>query len=468
MQFLAELTSSEILVAGMVAIFAVIILASIYIHIRRNLIRRIPNVTRRKVFWFLPRKDPSIQEVPLRNNEVVSNARPVTRDASQSQEFDFGFDDDELPEQVAADPVSNGNAFTEPQTELTDDIYVTGNGEAQTDDPVSSREPRVVHWQDALPQEDSSAEDAADVAVFAKEYDEATSTFPSWEHAQEVNGEQTDAYSIESDVQENSDFADSGEGSHFENEHFQNIDEDEPGSENGVGQEYLNNDDLSSEGLFTDLDSSIQTSDIEQDSDSVEEMAIDRKSAEVLRVEPPSHEPQQTFVVVSVCLMSEFNNQVYRDIRGKKLKSFLQSWGFILLDEEYHLQKNAMVEAGGIRVRNFEKTPIGDVVKSNDETRGFRLYFRPSDSEDPLQTLNEMLKIAQSATGYFRDTCKKPLVIYDGRKPVKPLTQEGYSQLKLDLLDAFPRNLANSPKRTALSRNDYTPSDDLPNRAEMN
>ena len=481
MQFLAELSSSQLLITGSLALFATIILSSVYIRIRGYYNRRIPNLSRRKVFWFFRGAEPSLVEPPSKYTEVVTAARPVQRAFNDSPIFDFDFDDtyesghrvvttraDTSAFEASANGDSQGarsNVFEAAESETT---YVAAESTPVYAENASTDEfgaPTFVangSYSQASETEPSFAEATSETA------------FDDWPNSQTSENRNGDENSRgdESWLQTNAPQFGSPLNSDLEDQSFEvpAVDSNEPADASDTG---TYGDDVNEEEdhvLGPVVNESVDfVAQSNPDLDYLDPVTprYDRLMEEVKRVEPPTRTPKLNLRVVSVCMMSEFNNHVFRDIRGDQLATFLKSRGFILLDQEFHLKRNLLIPEGGIRVRNFEEKPIGELVRSTDETRGFRLYFNPSDCDDPLATLDEMLKIAQSAKGYFSDMCKKPLVIYDGRTPVKPMTQEDYSQLRVALATGFPRTRSTTSNRTVLSRNDYAPSDDLPNRAEQ-
>lgn len=470
------LSSSQLLVVGALALFATIIFSSIYIRIRgqyrgRN---KLPDHTQKKRVFGGPRsREPNFLNIPKENHEVVTGARPKAPVKSDAEEFQFDFDVATRPTGPIEHVATNGAEHREPEDRSYEPIDVTvevvananGNG---TDRPE---------------YDDSSAEETNGVPEFVDELNDGEITNDGDEYAdvdQEVadswvasDDDEYDIYyeeetSITQDPVEEMSTTEYMEDDRQDGE-YEFDDEvalSNSESDDAPSVEYAIADELLIDDYEEQEDETLTESNADE-----HVVPFDHRTSEAKRVGTPPQETTRAFSVVSVCLISDDEGQIYRDIRGEHLAAFLNKRGFIYLDEEYHLKEKSTVERGAIRVRNYEATSIGSLVKENQETCGFRLYFRPGDCADALTTLNEMLKIANLSKSFFSDVCAKPLVIYDGRKDstgsISPFTQEDYNALKQDLNDAFPKSPEAASKRTAVTRNEYAPSEDLPTRAEQ-
>lgn len=474
-------SSSQLLVIGALALFATIILSSIYIRIHgqyrgRN---KLPDHTRKKVVFGRRRsRDAHLPSMSPENPEVVSGARPKAPVKDEVDGFRFDFEVPEQPRGPIEHVAREQQQEDLPPDSLWDVPVEAGDAEFAE---ASANGAEGYEYEDRVESEianvpETSHEHSNEAPIEGNdENTEYGLTDNEMAIGWDANGE--DAFNDDGEEDQDGaiDASENSVMSEFVEEEYQ---------ENG--QEFHEDDvSLASEQDFLSANEYQEEVDDDQDENAYADHEVegsfeseaddvvvpfDTRTAEVKRVEIPSYETNHSFAVVSVCLISDDDGQIYRDIRGEYLGAFLNKRGFIYLDEEYHLQNKSTVDKGAIRVRNYEATSIGSLVKGNEETCGFRLYFRPADCADPLATLNEMLKIANLSIGFFSDVCAKPLVIYDGRKDstgdILPLTQEDYDSLKRDLHAAFPRSLAIASKRTVLSRNDYAPSEDLPTRAE--
>ena len=479
---LAALSSSQLLVVIAFALFATIIFSSIYIRIRgqyrgRN---KLPNHTRRRVFGLGRKREADLPSLPKENREVVSGARRKAPAKHNDDGFRFDFDEPAKPsgpiEHVAVD--ANGEIDLADPWEVPEEVAVSavaeanGNGvdengyEASTEDEADFISP-VEHEHF-----DETSENVGDVDADYAYSDEVTTE--SWDESFDDQYASNDSEDSMADADPFNDTESTyPEADEVQHGAFEVVNEvvDEtvpPNSDEDYlpPTEYPVNDELA----VAAYDDGVEEQLIEPEVDE-NVVPFDHRTVEAKRVGTTTIGEGHEISVVSICLISDDEGQVFRDIRGEHLAAFLNNRGFIFLDEEYHLQYKSMVEKGAIRVRNYEDTSIGTLVKQNLETRGFRLYFRPSDCVDPLATLNEMLKIANLAIGFFSAVSYRPLVIYDGRKDnsgnISRLTQGDYNQLKYDLSVAFPRNLGETSRRTVISRNEFAPSEDLPTRAEQ-
>lgn len=475
----SALSSSQLLVVFALGLFATIIFSSIYIRIRgqyrgRN---KLPDHTRQnRGFKGRRARDSHLPSIPTDNHEVVSGARPKKQIKDDTEGFQFDFDIPARPsgpiEHVASDPQEEIRPFdpleTPAEVGAREDAESIGNGTDKTeyeerfeDESVAVSDDAYQQFEEAITNGvDEDADYEADVEQMADTWDANDDEGFYSDNAEEITGNE-DAY----DEASNSEFSEE-EYSVSDHEYVDEV----VSSANEYDDVPANEEPAYDDAVAANLDEQVAEQPSEPDVDEIV-VPFDRRTDEVKRVGVPQQDVVRSFSVVSVCLISDDEGQIYRDIRGEHLAAFLNKRGFIYLDEEYHLQQKSTVEKGAIRVRNYEATQIGAVVKGNRETCGFRLYFRPGDCADPLATMNEMLKIANVAIGYFSDVCAKPLVIYDGRKDstgnISPLTQEDYDTLKRDLASAFPRSLDITSKRTAVTRNEYAPSEDLPTRAEQ-
>ncbi|MCY4095505.1 MAG: hypothetical protein OXG05_10330 [Gammaproteobacteria bacterium] len=469
---------NQLIVTVALGLFVTMIFFSIYIRIQRQYRGRntLPNHTQKHgVFGKVRSRDANLPSIPTENHEVVTGARPKAPVKDEFEGFQFDFEVPQKPtgpiEHVAVRETEDFaplDRWEEP-AEATVDGMSEANGN-DTDQP---------EYDENLEDEYFSVPDVS---------------FP-------VNGEvatngtddidDVDVDMVHSDIWESSDndeYLDDGtgeicsEGDTAEeltnSEIAQNDDQDaEYQLGSGVAQSSAYDDEIPPEEYLAAEDLPVENyedHEVEQPIETEPEEAVvpfDLRTVEAKRVGTPPEETNRSLSVVSVCLISDDQEQIYRDIRGEYLDAFLNKRGFIYLDEEYHLKHKSTVDKGAIRVRNYEAMSIGDLVKENQETCGFRLYFRPRDCADALATLNEMLKIANLAKSFFANVCAKPLRIYDGRKDItgkiSPFTQEDYNALKRDLDAAFPRSPEAASKRTAVTRNEYAPSEDLPTRAEQ-
>ncbi len=479
MEFLGvgALSSSQLLVVFAFALFATIIFSSIYIRIRgqyrgRN---KLPDHTQRRGLGLRRTRDSDLPSIPKDNHEVVSGARRKAPAVDEDEGFQFDFD---LP-QKATGPIEHVAAHANGEddsldhedvpVEDTDDAFAEPNGSsAEVSDYEESSEDAIAPLSEIEQFEEASTSNGAEVD-------------PDFVYADE---EMTDAWDVsyddEYDVNQPEETPiDSGS---FETNEYSGVEEEatQANESEFVDDEVLPS---TSDTYIPTTESPVNgelvsaSYDDHEDDQSIEPevdenvVPFDHRTSEAKRVGTGANVDGLSISVVSVCLISDEEGQIFRDIRGEHLAAFLNKRGFIYLDEEYHLQYKSMVEKGAIRVRNYEDTSIGTLVKNNMKTRGFRLYFRPSDCVDPLATLNEMLKVANLAIGFFSELSSRPLVIYDGRKDISGnisrLTQGDYNQLKRDLSIAFPRTLDDTANRTAITRNEFAPSDDLPTRAEQ-
>ena len=476
---LFPISSSQFLVICAIGIFATLILGSLYlrIHVTYRGRNKLPNHTRKgRVIGRRRARDAHLPSVPPQNPEVVTGARPKKPEMNESEEFNFDFDNPEQPrgpiEHVAREPQQE---FTPPD-DLWDIPAEIGNG-AFADASLNGAEvdDHEDHFENDNASESETFYERSNEAHIQGAEENTEHSLPHDEMANgwDANGEDTFSLDSEEELVEVVDSSEDSAMSEIDEEEFQ--DNGQEFHDEGV-RSNAEQDSLPETESQVDGDQDETASVAHEDENLFETEAedgvvpYDNRAAEVKRVEVPPYDANQSFAVVSVCLISDDQGQIYRDIRGEHLAAFLNKRGFIYLDEEYHLQHKSTVDKGAIRVRNYEATSIGTVVKGNKETCGFRLYFRPADCVDPLATLNEMLKIANLAKGFFSNDCAKPLEIYDGRKDstgnIARLTQEDYDLLKRDLNATFPRSLDTASKRTALTRNDYAPSEDLPTRAE--
>ncbi len=472
------LSSSQLLVAFSLAIFAALILASIYIRIKAQYRGRnkLPDHTKKRVFGVIRTREPTIGDIPTENHEVVSEARP--KEHSEHGEGFLNFD-------VLVEPATNGTAedttslangsdagldqeehATEAVVGATVTLQATDTTQHDYEDQF---ETGIAAHSEVRWEENGDSQHFGDAREDSIDTQDVTTTWEEpYDQDVDLSDEVQEAVDRDSDTTDDvSEFETS-----YESADYQNTDEYVDTFAQGTEDEYDAANEYQTDGELATA--TYDDQELEQPTDpEVDETVVpfDHRTIEAKRVDTTNY-TDLNFAVVSVCLISVDDGQIYRDIQGKHLGRFLTQRGFIFLDEEYHLQNKSMVEKGAIRVRNFEATLIGDLVRGNETTRGFRLYFKPSDCFDPLATLNEMLKVAQSAIGFFSsEVSSKPLAIYDGRKDahgnISPLTQEDYDRLKRELSAVFPRYLDDTTKRIVVSGSDYTPSDDLPTRAEQ-
>ncbi len=468
MQFLTELSSSQLLVSGALILFGLIIVSSIFIRVRSHHGRRntLPNHTRQTIFGFFRRRHASLVKPPAQNHELVSRARPKENSLFDGElAFDF----------AAFNAVSSNSEESVQTATVSEDVRPI---------EITNELPLEREGNDASFNVIQGAQVAAD---FVDESDrqnifneintysnEQGEDLNEWSDTQQVHTEPEGEYR-EIDVQtQDSYIEESGWSTRGEEiEVSETMDNEilEDSTRHAHAHIAASNiERQSSESFYTDDEPGGLR--LNEESGSVESVIVpfNGRTVGMQRANGNGRDngPSPSPSVVSVCLVSDYQGQVYRDIRGEQLATFLNNRGFILFGEEYHMQNQSMVEKGGIRARNFEKsTPINELVKRNEETTGFRLYFFPSESPDPLRTLSEMLNIAQSAIGFFGEVCSKPLVIYTGHTPFRPLTQEDYNALKHDLNVSYKRESTLLRSRTTLSRVEFAPSEELPQRAEQ-
>ena len=476
MQFLTSLSSSEILVSVAFTLFAVLVISSICLRLRNNSRARksVPNRAAKHGFrgFMSPNTDKPQVEIPEENFDRIYPARPKVRD-DRSQPL-TGADEVTL-EDVASIPGILGSGDSAEQvahagwSDAEDGTAGNTYDDYQDNSPAWLDEGRTAvatssmggnggYASDRYGQNhpanndvDGNVANMGDSDYYEDQPEEAAVSNGDWDDNpnaqwQRRGFDQADDYSQEpnnneySEQSTESSYSQAKDGAEFNNEYAQ--DDIYPAAR----PELVN-------------------------SQSASEVAVASKmkqlSHDVQRVGSTQHENERpNLTVVSICLVSNFDNRVFRDVSGDRLASFLNNRGFIFLDGEYHLKSTVTREGGVVRVRNLEPTPIGDLVRSNDYTRGFRMYFRPAEDPDPVATLNEMLKIAQSATGYFVDVGGMPLQIYHGLQKIKPLTQEDYEELRSDLRTAFPRSSSVlSSNRTQMSHDDFSVGDQLVSQA---
>lgn len=470
MQFLTALSSSEILVSIAFTLFAVLIVSSICLRIRtKTRVRKsLPNDIARSGFRFFPSLGEENQqvEIPEENFDRIYPARPKVQEINGDPVFnnaDLTLDGSvsiqtgvpvfEVGEQVAHADWSD--------VEHSSETVRDGHGD------YSEEEERDVRHQPAYASETTDHQrPTVDETVFA-----GGSADGEISSTQETpNGDFHRQNEFEEGLESNSQWRnedptgqwDSSDVQPTEESLHSNIDAANEDSVNSISEIAANS---TSQHADVEHSSSDEMYERQSEHNVFKRPPSNEEEESVTRMNPLVHDTQRvgalsqseaenSLSVVSICLVSNFENRVFRDISGDRLASFLNNRGFIFLDEEYYLKTKVTRNSGIIRVRNLESIPIGDLVRKNDYTRGFRLYFRPSEVEDSLATLNEMLKIAQSATGYFTDLGGLPLQIYHGLREIKPLTQEDYESLRNELRDAYPSQLGVGSRRTHLQDNE--------------
>lgn len=481
MEFLSldAVSFNQMIVTAALGLFVTMIFLSIYIRIQRQYRGRntLPNHTQKKrVFGKARTRDPNLPSIPTENHEVVTGARPKAPRKFDIEEFIFDFDVPERPSGPVEHVATGGKESSAPNGRWEPPVHdsekaasvANGNGSDWSDYDESLDVENVdLHSVEDGPTHESLANGVDENTDHSNSESDVTA---SWESGDDKVFN-LDESELESEEDANDDGLVDSEFVQYDYQYneYERIDEIDPTSsldEYGSTDAYLTDDDVPA-GNYEDQE---EEQPVDPEGDEVV-VPFDHRTVEAKRVGTPAEETNRSFSVVSVCLISDDEGQIYRDIRGEYLNAFLNNRGFIYLDEEYHLKDKSTVERGAIRVRNYEAMAVGTLVRENQETCGFRLYFRPRDCADALATLNEMLKIANLAKSFFSDVCAKPLRIYDGRKDstgrISPFTQEDYNALKRDLIVAFPRSPEAASKRTAVTRNEYAPSEDLPTRAEQ-
>ena len=481
MEFLSvdAVSFNQLIVTVALGLFATMIFLSIFIRIQRQYRVRntLPNHTpKKRVFGRVRTRDPNFVNIPTENHEVVTGARPKTPVKDEFEGFHFDFDVPEKPtgpiEHVAAQETGDAAPFDRP--EVLADSFVGDIG------ALNSNGANRHDYEEAFAEENIDVPEEFDQSIdeeTANGDNENTDNLDSdREHVETWEANDSDEF-LSNDLEETlvaEGLTEDAVTSEFVEEEYP---DDEYEFEGEIAESSAYEDELPATeySAADDLPTTVyEDQNVEQPLETEVDDGVvpfDRRAVEAKRVGTLPEETNRSLSVVSVCLISDDDGQIYRDIRGEYLDAFLNNRGFIYLDEEYHLKHKSTVDRGAIRVRNYEAMSIGNLVKEDQETCGFRLYFRPRDCADALGTLNEMLKIANLAKGFFSDVCAKPLRIYDGRKDstgnISPFTQEDYNALKRDINAAFPRNPEAASKRTTVIRNEYAPSDDLPTRAEQ-
>lgn len=478
MEVIAELSGSQLLVTASLGLFATIIFSSVYLRLRNQyrLRSRLGQDTRRKdvVRFDASDKPGALVEQPVMN-EVVSRARPKeqTRGDVFTTEPYFGSPDDyqtSTLEEIDHDSYEEGDhelaEYSDTNDAKVDNGYAVEmeNDESDWQSQVSDTEESETYIDASDETGDEQLTDIGNVEWQETESSDTGSSkelkhIPISEWGLEAKPPEAGELGIVEAIETN--------GIQDENELTIEEIEDDTEQQKGTPQVEADTSELEVEMSEYD-DESENASDPTIEVREPTVVPLDTRVSEVQRADDHGHALRRNLVVVSVCLISQANGRVYRDIRGEQLGQFLTSRKFIPLDAEYHLQRGATIDSSGIRIRNFEVEPIVDLVKNDGETRGFRLYFRPSESDDPVASLNEMLRIAHSAVCYFESVCDKPLIICDGRKPNQPLTQEMYRELCDQLIADSDRNgIATGQLRTRLSPNGFEPSTELVSQAEL-
>ncbi|MYD43611.1 MAG: hypothetical protein F4W90_06930 [Gammaproteobacteria bacterium] len=471
MEIFAQLTGSQLLVTASLVLFALLILSSVYLRLQAQYRtrHRLAGGTRKDVLNYPPNSNSKDFSKKTMHSEVVTRARPKGHTNRRGTPVNFGIHDEfKRPEHADDSDYEVVVDSTKGNSEAFDYAQSTGSDQAN------------VHYAEGWSTEDVATEDYdSDYSIEASTTEQSESESESaafepthWETPPSITNnvasdsvfEDTDdwtAHETESECQSTSEVSTHVDDSAFhDDEPNESYDQTEYVEEVAASDTY--------DEAFTATPEPVTTT--EEDTAVSDELLVapfDHRVAEVQRVASQVGRSATGLSVVSICLISEYQGRFFRDIQGEQLGTFLTNRNFILLDEEYHLQSPVVLDAGGIRIRNFEMEPIGELVKTNGETRGFRIYFRPGDCADPLSTFAEMMRIAESARQFFAEACEKPLEIWDGRKPIQPLSQEGYKQLVFDLQTTFTMFKGTSYSRTTLSRNEFEPSDSLVSQASQ-
>ena len=480
MEFLFDgsFSSSHLLVVISFTLFATILLSSIYLRIRsqyrgRN---RLPNHTRQGLLARFRKQNVDLQSiVPL--DETVSTARlkglvdpsdrerkphlaefgttptptPVTANGAYANRISPHLDDKSSSSFLSNDvSESNGARFNDTiPLDKADSLY-------------ESAEESVLSNGEAI--NGSYAPDHTDVSIVDANHDHSASYDNGYQDEFDettTNGQSEDSEYIEDFTEE---------------------DPDEQ-SESGYVAAAISNqnsesseiDDLLDVEVESESDTLYETSDDAATSEGTEsnsadepELAFEHGLGQPKRADSSNEAENQSFATVSVCLISEDQGQVYRNVKGEQIGAFLKRLGFMYLEREQEyvrMQHRTTDDRSTLRARNFDQGSIGDLVKTNELTRGFRLYFYTAECVNLVKTLNDMMKLAHMARNCFGT----PLAIYDGRKDsegnIWPLTQEDYNLLKQNLIAAFPENQNETFKLVSSTSRDRELSDDLPSRA---
>lgn len=475
MQFLTSLSSSEMLVSVAFTLFAVLVISSVCLRLRNKSRERksVPDTVAKHGFRLFMGADtdrPQVQ-IPDENFDKIYPARPKVREnhsAPLLNADEVTLEGDALIEEImtqsnTSEQVAHAD-WSDSDRHSTDGGYENFKGESAW---VAEGQPAVAT---------TTLNGYSDYAV--DQYEQSTpETAATASNRAAISNSEYEVSQYEDTTGGNDDWHDNANEQWQDSGAYQSGYESGPQNNDGAfDTTYQSNEsDTAYESTRDDVNNEHVRNDVYEDANVGEDRSSDLADApnlrhlahEVQRVGSSQHEEERpNLSVVSICLVSNFENRIFRDVSGDRLASFLNNRGFIFLDGEYHLKSSVTRDCGTVRVRNLEPMPIGDLVRNNDFTRGFRMYFRPAEDPNPLATLNEMLKISQSAAGYFVDVGSLPLQIYHGLQKIKLLTQEDYEQLQADLRSAFPRpNPATSPSRTQMSYGDYNIGNQLASEA---
>ena len=420
MEYLSEWSNGELLVAGAFFVFGVLILTSVYFNVKRAIsgarITTRSNGRRLPIYW---RADHSTTNVAEQASGAPDQIVGSPRKAPVKERYDLEpmFESIEDIDGHVGIPVEDETSERSEQSSV--DIYAKQNDPAYQD--VEYVDDEIVaesEWVDHESANSDSAYETLNVFNDEQAYDQS-------ETVEEV------------DLPE--------EAANFEMS----------GRENDLDELYTLSQESNHEQLAGELETAetVEPSEMQDDHEETElplvnlnqEQYAEKEITEEDETVPePAYEEEtvtqplgQQFVV-SICLMFEHEGRFYRQISGRRLQDFLRQRRFILLDNEFHLQVKSMVNEGGIRVRNYYKEPISDLVKDG-TTVGFRIYFEPHRCKNPTATLDEMLRIAQSATDYFNGQ----VVIYDGVLTedgrMRQLSRQRYEDIKSNLELYFPQ-----------------------------
>lgn len=447
MEYLVSLSSGDLLVSGALFVFTVLILTSVYFNLKRAISGvRMSGST--KTTWRLNKKkrsrhlDRNSALIYPNSDQVVGGARKVQPSEQYVHEPTFESIEDIHENGVVAQQEQPD--FSEPNLDSTVEFTASSDDSALRE----SEELDEVEWNHTTLADDTVHEPEPNNAyqsleIFSAdyEYEKSEKTTEEWEEHSAVE----DYESVEESDELT--YADSN----IEYQEGVTEVEDQFTTVNNVGQESYS---ATPEQTTSVLNEEFDTQTIDAQ--------VAEPSQELAFVEDEPSNLSKDFVV-SVCLLYVYKGKFYQNVRGEKLNEFLRKRRFVLLDNEFHHQVNSMVDAGGIRVRNYYKQSINELINGH-STVGIRMYFLPHQCKNPLSTLDSMLQIANLAVQYFDNR----LVVYDGMLSpegnLRQLTRQRYESIKNKLSMDFPQDM-HRPARNLRERMSepslYLPEDQL-------
>ena len=424
MEYLTTWSSGDLLVSGAFVIFAMLILTSVYFNLKRAIsgVRMTASTKskRRPARTRSTRLDANTSPVYPHSDQVVGGARKVQPNERYVLEPNF-----ESLEDI------HEHAYIEKEIVVDDQEVAAESTEAyELEDKASVNvlnEALDFSTDLANIEEPTEADDAyQSLAVFAEHYenDASTETEASWDELATDHEYETENQFESTELEPQEPEYQTAEADYVEDEYVSVH----------AGNEF---EDSASEDYEPALQSAEPPAEIAED---LTMSTLESEPEPVLEQAYSAGEslPGSKDFVVSVCLLFEHQGRFFRQIRGEKLNEFLRKRRFVLLNNEFHLQTNSMVDEGGIRVRNYYRESIGELIKDG-TTVGFRMYFVPHRCKNPEAMLSEMLQIANSAVQYFDNQ----LEIYDGvlsqNGKLKKLSRQRYEDIKSKLLADFPQ-----------------------------